>query len=310
MFVEFRQKLFKMGKFKISVGCRMKGVSAAVFLCIRGILYLYWYMIVAMGWLIYGVCWIYYKLFSSVFKLIKKLFVKNSSINNIQNAQVSGVTSSQSNNISRREEGTVTNGRSGFSKINHPVFAVVVSVIALAFSVNVIITCINRASSDSIETISSTTVSDVTAIATSESKAELPLLAEDEIVNKFINEYNNVSSHQMTGVSKGNIRTKYFANSEGCYIEMLNATDMTAGVFEVTINGKEGEEDKIFKVFQNSAKVLDASLTDEQIDTAINELSKSEFMQTDYVLGKLVIDYYPYNEVSYSCRIGIDATIN
>lgn len=93
MFVEFRQKLFKMGKFKISVGCRLKGVPAAVFLCIRGILYLYWYMIVATGWLIYGVCWIYYKLFSCLFKLIKKLF------NKIRNKEVQSIPM---NNISNR----------------------------------------------------------------------------------------------------------------------------------------------------------------------------------------------------------------
>lgn len=76
MFVEFRKTLLKMGKFKISVGCRMKGVSAIIFLCIRGILYLYLYMFVAMGWIAYGVCWIYYKLFSCLFKLIKMLFIK------------------------------------------------------------------------------------------------------------------------------------------------------------------------------------------------------------------------------------------
>ena len=41
----------------------------------------------------------------------------------------------------------------------------------------------------------------------------------------------------MGEITKGNIRTKFFAYANDCYIEMINANDATAECFSISING-------------------------------------------------------------------------
>ena len=60
--------------------------------------------------------------------------------------------------------------------------------------------------------------------------------AEDDIVDRFITDYNAISQYQMTDIEKGNIRTKYFGHTNDCYIEMINATGAAAEAFCVKIN--------------------------------------------------------------------------
>ena len=136
--------------------------------------------------------------------------------------------------------------------------------------------------------------------------------ASDELVNRFINEFNSNSGFPMSEITKGNIRTKFFAYANDCYIEMINANGAAAECFSISINGgkETSERDKMFKVAADVIKVLDPSIDDNKISQVITYLEGEEYMVSDYAITDNVIieTYVPIVELSYGksdCRIDI-----
>ncbi len=136
--------------------------------------------------------------------------------------------------------------------------------------------------------------------------------ASDKLVNRFINEFNDYSNFEMGEITKGNIRTKFFAYANDCYIEMINANDAAAECFSISINGGKGitERDKMFKVATDVIKVLDPTIDDSKIIQVITYLESEEYMVSDYKITDNVIvkTYVPIVELSYGksdCRIDI-----
>lgn len=126
--------------------------------------------------------------------------------------------------------------------------------------------------------------------------------AEDEVVNRFINEFNSSGEYQLTDISKGNIRTKYFGDANGCYIEMINSIDAAANNFNVTINGGNSEEatEKMLEVFPAFVHVLDPSVSDEDIQNAITAFKEDGHLQEGNQLGNnLTITFVPCVELSW-----------
>lgn len=122
--------------------------------------------------------------------------------------------------------------------------------------------------------------------------------AKDELINKFINEYNAIAKYQMQDISKGNIRTKYHCKVNGCWIEMINATEAAAEAFTISINSgnSEGADEKAFAVFSDMAKVFDPELTDEKVSSAIALTENGE----KYDLSdEFTVVYSPSVEVSW-----------
>lgn len=140
------------------------------------------------------------------------------------------------------------------------------------------------------------------------------IYAEDEVVNRFITEFNKNSAYEITDISKGNIRTKYFGYANGRYLEMINANGAGAEAFCLTINGGQEATDKqtMYEVFREAVKILDPSITDEMIDTALAEFDNKDVLIEGYVLGdSITVTYVPTKELSYgktSCRIDISAS--
>lgn len=138
--------------------------------------------------------------------------------------------------------------------------------------------------------------------------------AEDEVVNRFITEFNSNSTYEITDISKGNIRTKYFGYANGRYLEMINANDAGAAAFCLTINGGQEVSDKqtMYDVFREAIKILDPSITDETIDTALAEFDNKDVLIEGYILGdSITITYVPTKELSYgktSCRLDVLAS--
>lgn len=138
--------------------------------------------------------------------------------------------------------------------------------------------------------------------------------AEDQVVNRFISDFNEKSSFEITDISKGNIRTKYFGSANGRYLEMINANDAGAEAFCLTINGGQEDSDKqsMYEVFREAVKVLDSSITDDMIDAAISEFNNKDVLIEGYVLSDCItITFVPIKELSYgktSCRIDISAS--
>ena len=143
---------------------------------------------------------------------------------------------------------------------------------------------------------------------------ETVIYAEDKVVNRFIAEFNQNSAYEITDISKGNIRTKYFGYANGRYLEMINANGAGAEAFCLTINGGQEATDKqtMYEVFREAVKILDPSITDEMIDTALAEFDNKDVLIEGYVLGdSITVTYVPTKELSYGknpCRIDISAS--
>lgn len=136
--------------------------------------------------------------------------------------------------------------------------------------------------------------------------------ASDDVVNRFINEFNKYSDFEMSDITKGNIRTKFFAYANDCYIEMINANDAAAECFSISINGGKESADrtKMLEVAADVIKVLDSSITDDKIAQTIMYLEGEQYMVNDYKITEdvLVETYVPIVELSYGksdCRIDI-----
>ena len=130
---------------------------------------------------------------------------------------------------------------------------------------------------------------------------------DDKVVNDFIIKYNKNSSSNFKDIKKGNIKTKYFAISNGYYFELLNAADTNK--ISITINTTQETKDLgvlgMKQVFHDSTKVIDSSLNDEEINNFFDTLVSGK-MSTNQKLGKMLIDFIPDTDNS-SGRIKINA---
>ena len=106
------------------------------------------------------------------------------------------------------------------------------------------------------------------------------IYADDEIVNKFISEFQEIAGYEMTDISKGNIRTKYFAYANNCYLEMINATDAGAEAFCISYSFGSLSEEEIYSVFTDCLKTLGA--TDEEIEKTIADFTTNN--DGDYMI--------------------------
>lgn len=147
---------------------------------------------------------------------------------------------------------------------------------------------------------------------TTDSIEEEIVYATDDIVNRFIKEFNASSSFQMSNIEKGNIRTKFFAYANDCYIEMINANDAGAECFSISVNGgkEDLERDKMFDVAVDVIRTLDPSISAEKITQVIEYLKNEQYMVNDYkVTDNVIVEtYVPIVELSYGkndCRIDI-----
>ena len=134
------------------------------------------------------------------------------------------------------------------------------------------------------------------------SKKDDLVFAKDNIINRFISEYNNNSNYKMSDISKGNIKTKYFANANNCYIEILNANESISECFCVTVNGGKEISDKnnMFEVTTDILKVLLPTVSNSKINEIITELKEREVGLSNHnITENLTIDYCPIVETSY-----------
>ena len=130
--------------------------------------------------------------------------------------------------------------------------------------------------------------------------------ADDEIVNRFISEFQEIAGYKMTDISKGNIRTKYFAYANNCYLEMINATDAGAEAFCISYSFGSLSEEEIYSVFTDCLKTLGA--TDEEIEKTIADFTTNN--DGDYMIegyetnSSITCTYCPTKELSNGTSIG------
>lgn len=139
------------------------------------------------------------------------------------------------------------------------------------------------------------------------------MFAEDAVVNRFISEFNEKSQYAITEISKGNIRTKYFGYANGRYLEMINANEAAAEAFCLTINGGQDDaKQSMYEVFREAVKILDTSISDDDIDAVLAEFDEKDVLIEGYQIGNsITVTYVPTKELSYgknSCRIDISCS--
>lgn len=120
--------------------------------------------------------------------------------------------------------------------------------------------------------------------------------SEDDVVERFVTEFNSNTEHQMSDFEKGNIKQKLFGHANNCRIEMLHPANTSEYTFIVTVFGGNNEDitEDMFKVVPDMIHTLDGSVSEEQIDQCINDLKTETTLRHDYKLGDdIVIDYYP-----------------
>lgn len=124
--------------------------------------------------------------------------------------------------------------------------------------------------------------------------------AEDEVVNNFIENYNSFSNSPIDNIEKGNIRTKYFGETFGYFIEMINSNDTNK--ISVTIN-KTNENanigmDGMKEVFHDVIKTIIGNISDEDINSYFDKLVSNEYMLTEEAFDNLEITFFPDKELS------------
>lgn len=130
--------------------------------------------------------------------------------------------------------------------------------------------------------------------------------AKDKVVNNFISNYNSFSNSPIINIKKGNIRTKYFGETYGYIVEILNANDTNK--IDLTINktnetldiGMEGMKE----VFHDSIKAIISDANDEDIDNYFDKLVGNEYMVTEELFDNLEITFFPDKELSKGKSIG------
>jgi len=132
------------------------------------------------------------------------------------------------------------------------------------------------------------------------------LYAEDDVVNKFITDYNSITSSPITDIKKGNIRTKYFFTTYGFNVEIINATKAAAGYTTVSINGNMAAHvPEMRDVFHDIVKTFEPNLTDEQIYTFFDERTVEGNCAKDTPLGTVVCSVFLTGNASGNGRIDI-----
>ncbi len=140
----------------------------------------------------------------------------------------------------------------------------------------------------------------------SEEKVKETEYAKDKVVNNFITNYNSFSNSPIINIKKGNIRTKYFGETYGYTVEMLNANDTNK--IDITINktnetldiGMEGMKE----VFHDIIKAIITDENEEDINSYFDKLVSNEYMVTEEAFNELEIIFLPDKELSKGKSIG------
>ena len=140
----------------------------------------------------------------------------------------------------------------------------------------------------------------------SEEKVKDTEYAKDKVVNNFIANYNSFSNSPIINIKRGNIRTKYFGETYGYAVEMLNANDTNKIV--ITINktnenadiGMEGMKE----IFHDSIKAIITDESEEYINRYFDDLLKNEYMVTKDAFNELEIMFFLDRELSKGLSSG------
>ena len=124
--------------------------------------------------------------------------------------------------------------------------------------------------------------------------------ADDRVVNAFIVKFNSLSPSPLSDVEQGNIRTKYHAQNNSYYFELLHANDtdkISVSISQTNESSSQGTPG-MRDVFMYTVKAIDSSIPDDEIGSFFDSLISGEVMVESAELGKTVVSYVPDKELS------------
>ena len=91
-------------------------------------------------------------------------------------------------------------------------------------------------------------------------------------------------------IRQGNVRTKALVQTDNLYVELVNS----ANGLDILLDDGSEESEELYSVYRDFLKVMDDSLSDEQIEQAwsdINEIGTGYLYNGRYSLNRLKMDY-------------------
>ncbi|MBU5627097.1 hypothetical protein KQI82_09280 [Oscillibacter sp. MSJ-2] len=120
----------------------------------------------------------------------------------------------------------------------------------------------------------------------------------DEVVDKFFTDYNAIAEVviPVEEIEKGNIRTKALVYIDDLSLEIINANDLLSVSMSSSI---ENEDTKLYAIFRDTIKAMNANTADEDIQSAWNAIHESGYLVEDYDFNSISITYVPSKELSW-----------
>ena len=140
---------------------------------------------------------------------------------------------------------------------------------------------------------SSTQPIEPTASSTAQiEEAAITYFKPDKGLNRFFTNYNQLAEYpfEPEQIRQGNVRTKALVSTGDLYVELVNSQNG----LDILIDDGPEESEALYSVFRDFLKVMDDSLSDEQIEQAwidIKEIGTRYLYDGSYTLNKLRMNY-------------------
>ena len=154
----------------------------------------------------------------------------------------------------------------------------------------------NEQTTGSISTEETTVVSEEL-----EEEKEKPIYEDDEIVNKFIVDYNAISQSPITDIQNGSIKEKCYGHTYDHRIEVLNGADSALHV-KIGADFDHPEMEELRDAFRDIMLILDPSISEEEAYAAFDLAKDDNTARSDMTLGKVSYNLYWTVEFSDGSR--------
>lgn len=142
---------------------------------------------------------------------------------------------------------------------------------------------------------------------------EEKLFDTNEIVNSFLEKYNETAEHPFGAdeIEKGNVRNKAIISTGGLYINIWGL-DQENGI-SIAIEDKDEPSEEFFPVFRDCLKAIDESVTDEQAAECWEDLQSLNYsvdindtgVETPYMVNEIRTGYLHSNLYGETSRADI-----
>ena len=131
-----------------------------------------------------------------------------------------------------------------------------------------------------------------------ESTQEPCYFESDEVVNKFLSDYNSGAEIviPLEAIEKGNISTKALVYIDDLSLEVINAKDYLSVSMSSSV---ENEGTKLYSLFRDTIKATRENVAEEDIQSAWTAIHETGYLTENYDFQGISITYVPSKELSW-----------